>query len=266
MADNYSRYTTTELLHMLNMNEEPSSQIEYINNFILDTEGNLYFGFDMDATIGFVHQFYDIIQTYPQGTPLYNKIISFIAKKEKENPLVFNPLIVSTLNIIAKINKRNKRIYCMIYSNHGDLKMVQFASDVLEKIIGEKLFCAHVHYGHYIRNEFDKILNKNRFKTWNTFKKIFTELCYTPDPTPEKCVFFDDQNHDDLKQTLRDNYIQVTPYNEPCSYFPELEQIALSRGGRKLNTQKKRKNRKNGKNGKNFKKTVKTVKTVKSKL
>ena len=236
----------------------PKNNESHVNK-ILKQKGNLYFGFDMDATIGNVHQFHKLIQKYPQGNPVYDKIISFIANEERtianeerKNLSVFNPLIVGTLQKIAEKNKIEKRIYCMIYSNHGDLKMVQFASDVLEKIIGEKLFCAHVHYSHSIRKDDDKILNK----TWDTFQNIFTELCGVPEPTPENSVFFDDLEHTNLKQTLGDNYIQVTPYNVRCLYFPErIKDLPNVGGGRKLNTQKNRKNRKNF--IKNIKRTLK---------
>jgi hypothetical protein len=186
-----------------------------------------YYGFDLDDTIGYIHQFFPIIAVLKPSVynihvsdelsknleKIYNNFVFLLAEREKQTPHILNPYI---LNIL----RSSKKGYSMMYSNNSVLELLHFASDLIETVLGKKIFCAHVHLYHPIRNQHTSS-DYNVPKTWNIYKKIFTELCSAPEPTPEQSVFFDDIEHPDLMKMLGNNYFHIHPYHKKYNYNQE---------------------------------------------
>ena len=214
-----------------------------------------YYGFDMDGTIGNIHQFFQIITQFKSSKAAYKELVSIVAER---TPDIINPTILDTLKKISRDKKSGVEIHCMVYSNNSALEILHFASDIIQQIIGENLFCSYIHATHPIRKEFDTLMSSvpnDRLKTWSTFRKIFTQKCSVPEPTPAESYFYDDLEHPDLMNVLGDHYIHIEAYDKKHPDMYGLYTTTLINTNQKLNKMSLRKTRK----------AVKAVKAVKHK-
>ena len=179
----------------------------------------------MDETLGNLHQFYPILAVLRPS--IYKTYIPSIGNNSNINLNLdkaytylvqrcaeqYRTFLNEDLIIVLKSVPYQK---AFIYSNNSVLEILQFASDVIDAVIGRKVFCECIHLYHPIRdNDYDIIpdIPHNKYKTWETIQLVLNELCGVPEEIrPEETFFFDDLLHPNLYTNLPDgHYVHIDP-------------------------------------------------------
>jgi hypothetical protein len=217
-----------------------------------------YYVFDLDETLANTYTpFYMLCALRPEETTINNVVIStglrnmlkrayrvfvkLVAAAEiSSSPLgILQPGIVDIFSLIEQQRATGICENVVIYSNNGSLAMLEFIRDLLRAIMGDGLLISDCIYWGDPRREVEIEKGKPGVakKTWEVISTILKERpTGAPiDLSPEDIIFFDDQVHEDLMQTLGPihHYVHVKPYTHRASLQKVLElyKLALTRAG-----------------------------------
>ena len=147
----------------------------------------------------------------------YRLFVDRIEQQESsEYPLgIIRPGILRIMSELNQLKKSGKIKGLVLYSNNSHLPTLKFIRDIIHKHTdSKKLILDCIHRLHYLRKS--SIFYQNRYcnKTWAELKKIMVE-CETRavhSLKPSDIFFFDDIDHEDLHEHLKDNYYEVPAY------------------------------------------------------
>jgi hypothetical protein len=196
----------------------------------------VYLAFDLDGTLGeflILSEFLCIFrqkgttsnQTKNINLDLgisYTSLIKRIGDAEtSKTPLgIFRPGIFDLFKEICALKKTGKINGVIIYSNNASKPLVEFVTDVFNYVLHDIVFDGIFYRYHPLRlNIVHQIYNPQ--KTWKEIHILLKSIGAPDDLHTKDVIFFDDQNHQDLKTTLGNNYIQVNPYK----YNPPLATV-----------------------------------------
>jgi len=204
-----------------------------------------YFVFDMDETLAELYSVFYFVASlrikelldkddaaevgYPsvalqkQLASAYDFFVSAVLKEEtSKRPLgILRPGILGVMENIHILQQLKKVKHVLIYSNNGHLQSLEFIRDLIHKHLGTTdLIGECIHWDHHMRQE--EKTNKPGYasKTWNVLKNIIVNGHCGALPTLESnhVYFFDDLDHPDLQDTLKDNYYKVPAYRFKASF------------------------------------------------
>lgn len=198
-----------------------------------------YFVFDLDSTLAEVYPVYYFLASlkikdslmemnpflaiqFPkdlekQLDTAYRLFVDRIEQQESsEYPLgIIRPGMLRMMSELNQLKKSGKIKGLVIYSNNSHLPTLEFIRDIIHKHTDSKrLILDCIHRLHYLRKS--SIFYQNRYsnKTWAELKKIMVE-CETRAANsikPSDVFFFDDIDHEDLHEHLKENYYEVPAY------------------------------------------------------
>jgi hypothetical protein len=223
-----------------------------------------YYVFDLDETLGQMHTpFYFMCTLRPEEFNLknparkarvdanaetgilrdrlrvaYMAFVRLVAEQESTIPPlgILRPGILEVFRAIQAQRDTGQNVRCMIYSNNGDLHMLELTRDIIHQALGTRdLICDCVHWYHPTRRpEITPGSPGTASKTWAILSKLLKEgPCAAGDVQPSQVTFFDDRVHSDLKITLGDQSIEVIPfsYRVNTDTLAELYRRALEEAG-----------------------------------
>jgi hypothetical protein len=168
----------------------------------------------------------------------YMAFVRLLAEAEQQSPPlgVLRPGILEVFRAIQAQRAAGQDVCCVIYSNNGDLHLLELTRDVLHQALGTRdLIRDCVHWFHPMRSpEISPGEPGRAEKTWAVLSRVLKEgPCGAPDVRPSQVTFFDDRVHPDLKTTLGEESIQVLPfsYRVNTSVLTELYRKALEEAG-----------------------------------
>jgi hypothetical protein len=220
----------------------------------------VYYVFDLDGTLTDQYSYYYFLSdfkprgVYRGGTPsptqptevqdvldkAYMQFVHLVAEKES-SPTPLGLLRPGIIPVCQEILRQKNAGLCgaaLMYSNNPNIMVLEFVRDVIHEILGAPIFCTLADWNHRLRvSEITKGQPGVAKKTWKILKEIITEECNGNQVTPEKIMFFDDQNHPDLEMVLPvGNYCHVAPYTFKTSInsitLLYLQAIEYSKGAR----------------------------------
>jgi hypothetical protein len=199
-----------------------------------------YFVFDLDSTLAEVYPVYYFLaclkikyslfeikpimaMQFPkelekQLDNAYNLFVNRIEEQESSNyPLgIIRPGMLRMMSELNQLKKSGKIKGLVIYSNNSHLPTLEFIRDIIHTHTDSKrLVLDCIHRLHYLRKSSIFYQNKYYNKTWVELKKIMIE-CSTRAPhsiKPSDVFFFDDMDHTDLHDNLKENYYEVPAYS-----------------------------------------------------
>ena len=148
----------------------------------------------------------------------YARFVEQILKEELSEPLgILRPGILPIMKQLAALKQKGTIKGVIIYSNNSHLPSLHFVKDIIELHTGP-LFDDCIHWLHPSRE--DDRVNPFVTKSWSTLSRILHE-----GPThvnPQHVYFFDDLNHPNLLNTLKEQYYQVPGFRT----FASVERIS----------------------------------------
>lgn len=202
-----------------------------------------YVVFDLDETLADLTLIYHflmslrikehILETQPymiyffpleeQLDKAYARFVEQILKEElSASPLgILRPGLLPIMKQLATLKQKGAVKGVVIYSNNSHLPSLHFVKDIIELHTGP-LFDDCIHWLHPSRED-DKV-NPFTMKSWSTLSRILHEgPTHAPAHVhPRHVYFFDDLNHIDLLNALKEQYYQVPAFHS----FASVERIS----------------------------------------
>jgi hypothetical protein len=185
-----------------------------------DPRKNIWIGFDMDETLAHLNNlFFPMLAIHDSivGEKIANEIARRVAVAVPLGVDVgfLRPGIYKLFNFFNELHRRNVDVNIRIYSNSSWPFFPEFLKKVF-LIWYPSAVCEYVIDQSHARNPDDIGPKNGKRKTWNTFKRIFSD---GEEPTPADSYFIDDLEHTNLKEILQGNYIQCVAYRtDPPDY------------------------------------------------
>jgi hypothetical protein len=160
-------------------------------------------------------------------TNAYQCFVKKVLERETSNPLgILRPGILSVMKKLYKLQQNGAVKYVIIYSNNGHLQSLNFVRDLIHLFLGtNNLIKECIHFDHPMRAIERNDDETNADKTWFVLKYILVNgncKAKAANITPSNVYFFDDLEHQNLKEALQDNYYQVPAYD----YVAPIDEIA----------------------------------------
>jgi hypothetical protein len=203
-----------------------------------------YFIFDMDETLAELYSVYYFIaslrlkesckdeKVFCNDMPdhliqsldkAYKLFVEEVLKKEMSaEPLgILRPGLLNVMKHLRDLQKTGEIKNVIIYSNNGHLDSLHFIRDLIHKYVASNsLIKECIHWNHPMRDEERLIRPGAANKTWNVLRNIMVNgnCKASPDIKTEDIFFFDDLDHVDLQEKLKENYYKVPAYNFKASF------------------------------------------------
>ena len=141
----------------------------------------------------------------------YQLFVSRIAIEEKSaHPLgIIRPGMIGVMRHINKMKSIIKGV--VIYSNNRYLPSLVLVRDIIHRAIGNQIIDQCIHWNHPSRVS-DHETQPAITKSWGTLKAILINQGAPLDLSPDRVLFFDDQDHGHLQSALQTNYYKVPIY------------------------------------------------------
>jgi hypothetical protein len=207
-----------------------------------------YVAFDLDQTLAdmtFVHLFllsltmrhyleeykpymvaYFPTELEEQLKKAYQLFVHRLAAEEKSaRPLgIIRPGMIGIMRQIHKMKSTIKRV--VIYSNNRYLPNLLLVQDIIHRAIGHPIIDSCIHWYHPCRQS-DHETQATITKSWGTLKAILIDQGAPLDLSPDRVLFFDDQDHVNLQSALQTNYYKVPNY-QTGDIFDRISSIYMS--------------------------------------
>lgn len=141
----------------------------------------------------------------------YELFVTRVAAIEMSaHPLgIIRPGILRIMRQIHKMKSTIKDV--IIYSNNRYLPSLVFVQDIIHRAIGHPIIGPCIHWHHPCRVS-DHETQPSITKSWGTLKAILIDRGAPLDLSPDRVLFFDDQDHSNLQSALQTNYYKVPIY------------------------------------------------------
>lgn len=141
----------------------------------------------------------------------YQLFVHRIAKEERTaRPLgIIRPGMFGIMRQIDKIKSAIKGV--VIYSNNRYLPSLVLVRDIIHHVIGNPIIGSCIHWHHPCRTS-DHETQPSITKSWGTLKAVLIDQGAPLDLSPDRVLFFDDQEHTNLQSALQTNYYKVPIY------------------------------------------------------
>jgi hypothetical protein len=96
----------------------------------------------------------------------------------------------------------------VIYSNNRYLPSLVLTQDIIHRAIGHPIIDSCIHWHHQCRQS-DHETQPSITKSWGTLKAVLIDQGAPLDLSPDRVLFFDDQDHVQLQSALQTNYYVV---------------------------------------------------------
>jgi hypothetical protein len=131
------------------------------------------------------------------------------------------------LRIMRQINKMKSIIKGVtIYSNNRYLPSLLLVQDIVHSAFGNPIIGSCIHWNHPSRVS-DHETQPTITKSWGTLKAILIDQGASLDLSPDRVLFFDDQDHTQLQSALQTHYYKVPNYHS-CDIFDRIAAIYMS--------------------------------------
>jgi hypothetical protein len=156
----------------------------------------------------------------------YQLFVSRLAIEEKSaRPLgIVRPGMIGIMRQIDKMKSTIKGV--IIYSNNRYLPSLVLARDIIHRAIGNPIIDQCIHWNHPSRVS-DHETQPSITKSWGTLKAILIDQGAPLDLSPDRVLFFDDQDHGNLQSALQTNYYKVPVY-KTCDVFDRIATIYMN--------------------------------------
>ena len=192
-----------------------------------------YVGFDLDQTLADVTSVYLFLVTLtmryyiqedkPYMVPYFSEELEqqlqrayqlfvhrITIEEVSTRPLgIIRPGIFRIMQQINAMKSTIKGV--VIYSNNRYLPSLQFVQDIIHRVIGSPIIGSCIHWNHPCRTS-DHETQPMITKSWNTLKTILIDQGAPLDLSPQRVLFFDDQDHFHLQSALQTSYHKVPIY------------------------------------------------------
>ena len=141
----------------------------------------------------------------------YQLFVNYITTEEmSEYPLgIIRPGILKVMQQINKIKSIVKGV--TIYSNNQYLPSLFLVRDIIHRALGNHIIDSCIHWNHPSRIS-DHETKPYITKSWGTLKAVLIDQGAPLDLSPDRVLFFDDQDHTQLQSALQTNYYKVPKY------------------------------------------------------
>lgn len=141
----------------------------------------------------------------------YQRFVHHIAKEERSSrPLgIIRPGMFGIMRQIDKMKSAIKGV--VIYSNNRYLPSLVLVRDIIHHVIGNPIISSCIHWHHPCRTS-DHQTQPSITKSWGTLKAVLIDQGAPLDLSPDRVLFFDDQDHTNLQSSLQTNYYKVPIY------------------------------------------------------
>jgi hypothetical protein len=155
----------------------------------------------------------------------YQLFVNHITAEEMStHPLgIIRPGIFRIMRQIHKMKSTIKSV--TIYSNNRYLPSLVLVKDVINRAIGRPIVDQCIHWTHPCRVS-DHQTQPSITKSWGTLKAILIDQGAPLDLSPDRVLFFDDQDHINLQSALQTNYFKV-PIYQTCDVFDRISAIYM---------------------------------------
>jgi hypothetical protein len=156
----------------------------------------------------------------------YQLFVNRITAEEKSTrPLgIIRPGILGIMRQIHKMKSTIKGV--VIYSNNRYLPSLVLVQDIIHRAIGYPIIGPCIHWHHPCRvsdHETQPVITKS----WGTLKAVLIDQGAPLDLSPDRVLFFDDQDHVNLQSALQTNYYRV-PIYQTRNVFDRIATIYMS--------------------------------------
>jgi hypothetical protein len=147
----------------------------------------------------------------------YQLFVHRLAIEEKSaRPLgIVRPGIIGIMRQIDKMKSAIKGV--VIYSNNRYLPSLVLVQDIIHCAIGHPIIGSCIHWYHPCRQS-DHETQPSITKSWGTLKAVLIDQGAPLDLSPDRVLFFDDQDHAQLQSSLQTNYYKVPIYQTHHSF------------------------------------------------
>jgi hypothetical protein len=147
----------------------------------------------------------------------YQLFVHRLAMEEKSpRPLgIIRPGMIGIMRQIDKMKSAIKGV--VIYSNNRYLPSLVLVKDIIHRVIGHPIIGSCIHWHHPSRTS-DHETQPSITKSWGTLKAVLIDQGAPFDLSPDRVLFFDDQDHTELQSTLQTNYYKVQIYQTHNSF------------------------------------------------
>jgi hypothetical protein len=141
----------------------------------------------------------------------YQLFVNRIAMEERSmRPLgIIRPGMIGIMRQIHKMKSAIKGV--VIYSNNRYLPSLVLVQDIIHRVIGHPIIDSCIHWHHPCRQS-DHETQPSITKSWGTLKAVLIDQGAPLDLSPDRVLFFDDQDHVQLQSALQTNYYKVPIY------------------------------------------------------
>ena len=156
----------------------------------------------------------------------YQLFVHCLAKEERSSrPLgIVRPGMIGIMRQIDKMKSAIKGV--VIYSNNRYLPSLVLVQDIIHRVIGHPIIGSCIHWHHPCRQS-DHETQPSITKSWGTLKAVLIDQGAPLDLSPDRVLFFDDQDHTELQSALQNNYYKVPIYQIHDS-FDRISSIYIS--------------------------------------
>jgi hypothetical protein len=137
---------------------------------------------------------------------------------------IVRPGIFGIMRQIHKMKSTIKNV--VIYSNNRYLPSLVLVQDIIHRAIGDPIIGPCIHWHHPCRVS-DHETQPSITKSWGTLKAILIDQGAPLDLSPDRVLFFDDQDHINLQSALQTCYYKVPNYRS-CDQFDRISAIYIS--------------------------------------
>jgi hypothetical protein len=147
----------------------------------------------------------------------YQLFVNRIAAEEKSTPPlgIIRPGILGIMRQIHKMKSTIKSV--VIYSNNRYLPSLVLVQDIIHRAIGHPIIGPCIHWHHPCRIS-DHETQPAITKSWGTLKAVLIDQGAPLDLSPDRVLFFDDQDHINLQSALQANYQKVPIYRTRTAF------------------------------------------------
>jgi hypothetical protein len=156
----------------------------------------------------------------------YQLFVHRLAIEERSvRPLgIVRPGMIGIMRQIYKMKSTIKGV--VIYSNNRYLPSLVLVQDIIHRAIGHPIIDSCIHWHHPCRQS-DHETQATITKSWGTLKAILIDQGAPLDLSPDRVLFFDDQDHVNLQSALQTNYYKV-PIYQSRDTFDRIASIYIS--------------------------------------
>lgn len=147
----------------------------------------------------------------------YQLFVHYLVMEERSpHPLgIIRPGMFGIMRQIHRMKSAIKGV--VIYSNNRYLPSLVLAQDIIHRAIGHPIIDSCIHWHHPCRQS-DHETQPSITKSWGTLKAILINQGAPLDLSPDRVLFFDDQDHIQLQSALQTNYYKVPIYQTHDSF------------------------------------------------